>query len=250
MDIPTQAALLAAIVTLALAGAALLRDNRPRVFTLFALLAIDLFFFSLAEFLQRWQTASFGYVFWERVIVVAGVLLPASALAFFLEFLGVARRPARRARNAMLGGALSGLIVAASPLIHVKLAKIFVATYVFGGLAAVLSTLWGKMHAAPTRIERARLLYLFVGACVAVILSALDLLPRLGIPYPVEGLGSISITIFMFFLSQTLQRHRLLDLHEFLGYSRRGSSAGSRTAVGRLRRQQGTELVHAPVDIL
>jgi two-component system sensor histidine kinase HydH len=217
VDIPTQAALLAAIVTLALAGAALLRDNRPRVFTLFALFAIDLFLFSLAEFLQRWQTAAFGYFFWERVIVVAGALLPASALAFFLEFLGVARRPARRARNAMLGGALSGLIVAASPLVHVKLAKLFVATYVLGGLAAVLSVLWRKMHGAATRIERLRLLYLFVGACVAVTLSALDLLPRLGVPYPVEGLGSISITIFMFFLSQTLQRHRLLDLHEFLG---------------------------------
>jgi signal transduction histidine kinase len=43
------------------------------------------------------------------------------------------------------------------------------------------------------------------------------MLPRAGLPYPIEGLGSISLTIFMFFLSQTLQRHRLLDLHEFLG---------------------------------
>jgi signal transduction histidine kinase len=34
---------------------------------------------------------------------------------------------------------------------------------------------------------------------------------------PLEGLGSIALTIYMFFLSQTLQRHRLLDLHEFLG---------------------------------
>jgi two-component system sensor histidine kinase HydH len=50
-----------------------------------------------------------------------------------------------------------------------------------------------------------------------VILSTLDMLPRLGLPYPLEGLGSITLTIFMFFLSQTLQRHRLLDLHEFLG---------------------------------
>ena len=216
MDIRTQAALLAAIVTLALAVAALLRDNRSRVFTLFAVFAADLFLFSLSSFFLRWSEA-FGVPWWERLAVVSGGLVPAAALAFFLEFLGVARRPARRARNTMLAGSLSGLIVAATPLVHVKAAKLLVAAYVVGGLAAVLSALWGKMHASQTRAERARLQYLFVGALVAVILSTLDMLPRLGLPYPLEGLGSITLTIFMFFLSQTLQRHRLLDLHEFLG---------------------------------
>ena len=57
MDIRTQAALLAAIVTLALAVAALLRDNRSRVFTLFALFSADLFLFSLAVFFLRWPQA-------------------------------------------------------------------------------------------------------------------------------------------------------------------------------------------------
>ncbi len=217
MDIRSQAALLAAIVTLTLAGAALLRYGRPRVFTLFSLFALDLFFYSGAQFLTRWtRTAAFVDV-WERLAVITGALIPAASLAFFLEFLGVARRPARRARNAMLGGSLSGLVVAASPLVHSKVAKTFVAAYVIGGLAALLSVLWGKMLAAPTRVERARLTYLFLGAAVAVAFSALDLLPRFGLPYPFEGLGSIIITVFMFFLSQTLQRHRLLDLHEFLG---------------------------------
>ncbi len=219
MDIRSQAALLAAIVTLALAGAALLRAARPRVFTLFALFALDLSFYSGSEFLMEWPRAAFGADLWERVAVVSGALIPAASLAFFLEFLGVARRPARRARNAMLAGSLSGLVVAASPLVHSKVAKLFVTAYVIGGLAAVLSVLWGKVRAAPTRVERARLVYLFVGACIAALLSALDLLPRFGVPYPPDwlGLGPISVTVFMFFLSQTLQRHRLLDLHEFLG---------------------------------
>ena len=52
---------------------------------------------------------------------------------------------------------------------------------------------------------------------MAVALSTLDMLPQFGAPWPLEGLGSISLTLFMFFLSQTLHRHRLLDLHEFLG---------------------------------
>ncbi|ACL65398.1 signal transduction histidine kinase, nitrogen specific, NtrB [Anaeromyxobacter dehalogenans 2CP-1] len=216
MDIRTQATLLAAIVTLALAAAALLRDNRSRVFTLFALFSADLFLFSLALFFLRWKQ-SFGTVWWERLAVGTGALIPAAALAFFLEFLGVARRPARRARNAMLAGSLTGLVVAITPLVHVKPAKLLVGAYVLGGLAAVLSTLWGKRHGSQTRVERARLQYLFVGALVAVVLSTLDMLPLFGVPYPPEGLGSIVLTVFMFFLSQTLQRHRLLDLHEFLG---------------------------------
>jgi signal transduction histidine kinase len=216
VDIRTQAALLAAIVTLALAVAALLRDNRSRVFTLFSVFAFDLFLFSLALFFLRWEQ-SFGEVWWDRLAVVAGALVPAAGLAFFLEFLGVARRPARRARNAMLAGSLSGLAVAVSPLVYVKPAKLLVAAYVIFGLAVVLSVLWNRMRAAATRVERARLRYLFVGALVAMALSTFDMLPRFGLPYPAEGLGSITLTIFMFFLSQTLQRHRLLDLHEFLG---------------------------------
>jgi signal transduction histidine kinase len=217
VDIRTQAALLAAIVSLALAGAALLRSSRPRGFTLFALLSLDLFVYSAAEFLRRWPQTSFGHDTWERISVASAALLPAASLAFFLEFLGVARRPARRARNLMLAGSLSGLGVAASPLIQSNVAKFAVTVYVVSGLGAVFSVLWRKLLAAPTRVERARLLYLVVGAVVAVVLSALDLLPRFGIPYPLDGLGFISLTLFLFFLSQTLQRHRLLDLHEFLG---------------------------------
>jgi len=216
VDIRTQAALLAAIVTLALAVATLLRDNRSRVFTLFSLFSLDLFLFSAAVFLLRWSQG-FGKVWWDRLAVASGALIPAAALAFFLEFLGVARRPARRARNTMLAGSLTGIVVAATPLVNVKPAKLVVAAYVVGGLAAVLSVLWGKMVGSQTRVERARLLYLFIGALIAVVLSTLDMMPRFGLPYLLEGLGSISLTIFMFFLSQTLLRHRLLDLHEFLG---------------------------------
>ena len=216
MDIRTQAALLAAIVTLALAIAALLRDKRSRVFTLFALFSADLFLFSFGVFLLRWAD-TFGAVWWDRLAVASGALVPAAALAFFLEFLGVARRPARRARNAMLAGSLTGIVVALTPLVHVKAAKLVVAAYVVGGLATVLSVLWRKMVSSQTKVERARLLYLFVGALIAVLFSTLDMLPRFGLPYPLEGTGSIALTVFMFFLSQTLQRHRLLDLHEFLG---------------------------------
>ncbi|MFN7132335.1 MAG: ATP-binding protein, partial [Myxococcales bacterium] len=43
----------------------------------------------------------------------------------------------------------------------------------------------------------------------------LDFLPRAGVNFP--PLGAVTGTLYMFFLAQTLQRLRLLDLHELLG---------------------------------
>jgi signal transduction histidine kinase len=217
VDIRDQAALLAAIVTLALAGAALLRSARPRSFTLFALLSLDLFVFSAAEFLHGLPGTQGSHDIWKRFAIASGTLLPAAALGFFLEFLGVKRRPARRARDLMLGGSALGLVVAATPLARSELASLLVALYVLLALAAVLSVVWREMAAAPTRADRSRITYVLVGALVVGILAFLDLLPRVGMGYPFEGLGFIALTLYMFLLLQALLRRRLLDLHEFLG---------------------------------
>jgi two-component system, NtrC family, sensor histidine kinase HydH len=217
VDIRDQAALLAAIVTLALAGAALLRSARPRSFTLFALLSLDLFVFSAAEFIHGLPGTQGSHDLWKRLAIAAGSLLPAASLAFFLEFLGVKRRPARRARDLMLGGSAFGLVVAVTPLTRSDLASLLVALYVLLALAAVLSVVWREMVAATTRADRSRLTYVLVGALVVGILAFLDLLPRVGVRYPLEGLGFVALTLYMFLLLQALLRRRLLDLHEFLG---------------------------------
>ena len=217
MDIRDQAALLAAIVTLALAGAALLRSARPRSFTAFALLSFDLFVFSAAEFLHGLPGISRWHDVWKRLAIGSASLLPAAALAFYLEFLGVKRRPARRARDLMLAGSVFGIVVAVSPLARSDLASTLVAAFVLLALAAVLSVVWREAAAAPTRADRARLTYVLVGALVVGILAFLDFLPRVGIGYPLEGLGFMALTLYMFLLLQALLRRRLLDLHEFLG---------------------------------
>ena len=217
MDIRDQAALLAAIVTLALAGAALLRTGRPRPFTLFALLSLDLFIFSTAEFLHGLPGAQGNHDLWKRFAIGSASLLPAAALAFFLEFLGVKRRPARRARDLMLAGSAFGLVVAVTPLTRSDLASLLVALYVLLALTAVLSVVWREMAAAPTRADRSRITYVLVGALVVGLLAFLDLLPRVGVTYPLEGLGFMALTLYMFLLLQALLRRRLLDLHEFLG---------------------------------
>jgi hypothetical protein len=189
----------------------LLRPERARASTLFSVFCFSLSAFYLGDFL--WSIYGAGY--WMRAAIGAGSAVPAAALAFFVEFLGVSRRSARRARALAITGALGGLAVAATPLAGLETARLVVAVWVFGALALSISILWRRMTSATSRIERARLAYLFYGATLALATSALDLLPRFGVAFP--ALGAMSTSLFLFFLAQTLQRYRLLDLHELAG---------------------------------
>ena len=210
VDIRSQSALLAALITLALAISMLLRPRRRALF-LFSLLCLSLFGYYLGEFLSALSAAGI----WPRTKVIFGSLVPAAALAFFMEFLKVSPRSAKRARAGALVGVLGGLVVGVSPLADSQIAKTLVSVWVFGLLAASLSLLVRRMASTESRTERARLFYLAVGAGAAIGASALDFLPHFGIGFP--PLGAIIATLYMFLLAQTLLRLRLLDLHELLG---------------------------------
>jgi two-component system sensor histidine kinase HydH len=107
------------------------------------------------------------------------------------------------------------VVVAASPLIRSPVAVAAVAVWAYGILFVTLGLLRVRQQETPSRLERTRLLYLFIGGSITVGLSVLDSLSRLGLPWP--ALGGMVATLYLFFLAQTLQRHRLLDLHELLG---------------------------------
>src|SRR5450432_2643306 len=179
MDLRTQSSLLAVAVSLALALAVLLRprQGRGRSLTLFALLCLSLSAWYLTDFLQALSTREI----WARLGVATGALVPFCALAFFLQFLGMSPTWSRRARESALLGSLFGVAVAVTPLIRFPLAKGAVAIWAYGVLSVTLGLLYGRQQAAPSRLDRARLLYLAVGATVVVSLSALDFLVRFGI---------------------------------------------------------------------
>lgn len=211
MDIRTQSSLLAAIVTTALAGSMLLRPQRAKAQTLFATLCLSLTAWYLAQFLF----ALSEHPIWLRVAIATSAAVPATVLAFFLEFLGVSRRSASRGRAIAFTGAFGGFAVAVTPLARIDEARMVVAAWVFGALTFSLSLLYRRMRAASPSIEQARLAYLFIGALVALLASALDFLPTLGIPS--VALGPIAVSLYLIFLAQTLHVYRLLDLHEALG---------------------------------
>jgi len=166
-----------------------------------------------------WPDVFFGM----RLEFVAEATIPTSALSFFLEFLGDAGAPARRTLRSTAGIAIAALILACTqlpsyrppgwPMVPALLAS---SVYALAMVAVVASLLYARMRRSTSRTERARLLYLFVGAALTVAFVAVEALATVeDIAFP--PIGTVTLAVYMYFLSQTLLRHRLLDLNELLG---------------------------------
>lgn len=213
MDARTQAALLAAIVCLALAVAMLLRQGRTRLWTAFAFLDLTLFAYELGEFL----TAILRAPSLVRLTLGAGGFVPVAVLAFLVEFQSESAGRAAGLQRLALGTAVAVLALAVSPWAGLPAAQIVAASVVFVQLALSVSLLWARMRRAQSRTERARLFYLWVGAALCVGLSYLELTLVHLLGWPAPPAAAVAITVYLYFLSQTIQRHRLLDLNELLG---------------------------------
>ena len=131
MDARTQSALLAAIVTLALAVAMLLRKGRMRLWTAFALLNVALLVYELGDFL-----AGVLHVAWPlRLTLVAAGFVPSAVLGFLVEFQGDAGRGLGLRRLGTASGLVT-LALAVSPIALHPWVRITVASAVFLQLTA------------------------------------------------------------------------------------------------------------------
>lgn len=220
MDIRTQSALLAAIVGIALGLSMLLRSGRPRVHTLYSLLALTVGGFYFSRFLWGVMHEPMQPLTWSlRVVVganlILGAMVPATALGFFQEFLQVSPKSARNGRRFAYFTAILGVAVGASPLSEATWARTALVAWVLVSFSILIWLLFARSRGTSSRIERTRLRYLAIGAATAVLFSALDLLEYFRISSP--SLGPIFCILYLFLLSQTLLRLRLMDLHELLG---------------------------------
>ena len=219
MDIRTQSALLAAIVGMAIGASMLLRPQRPRVITLFGIFALSVGTFYLSQALESLFPLTSSWPTVGRIVLgvtlALGSILPFTALGFFLEFLSFGPRAARYGRRVSLLSLGLGVIVGATPLAEQTWARAAVAAWVLLALSFSVSLLLSRMRVSESRIDRARLAYLAIGAGLAILFAGIDFLPRFGLPFPT--LGPIIATLYLFFLSQTLLRLRLMDLHELFG---------------------------------
>ena len=210
MDLRLQTALLASILSLALAVSVLLRGRKDRQHVLFVAFGANLCAYYLSTFFLKWA----GGPVPGRAVLVTSVLLPQVATRFFGAFLGAELRPQRVTRLAAILG-VPALAVALSPYWRHWVAEAFIGVYVFGLLLASLLVLYARSKNVASRADRARVGYLVVGGIVALAFSAADFLPQLGVPVP--PLGDVLTIFLLFVVSQALIRYRLLDLYELVG---------------------------------
>ena len=217
MDVQPISALLAALLILTVGISALLRDRRDGTYRAFAA-----FTFVVAA----WQACDFVAMAWESPLwrwlaLWPAATIPPTAIAFFRRFLaqpsiGGRRRPPR-VTLAWTLLAYAGLIYArvVAPIHTSVWFTLPFGAYVFGGMYRCVYDMYIQYRATTKRVERARIRYLALGGFIAITLALTDVLPRLGVAWP--AVGNILAILYLYFISQTLFRDRLIDVNELVG---------------------------------
>ena len=220
MNIQSLSALLAAIVTFAIGGSVLLRDRRQKSYQRFAGLCFTLFAWHILTFLAATLESDVIY----QLSLVPAVVIPIASIRFFRPFLSDPRtvKPGApvtpRWMMILAGGFLTAIlwsVVFRKGLPHRLPFALALGAFVFGGLYASMVIVYRKYRRTLQLVEKTRLVYLLWGGVLAITAAAGDYLQNMGVPFP--SLGNVTTIIYMYFISQTLLRYRLLDLNELLG---------------------------------
>ncbi|HUU01189.1 MAG TPA: ATP-binding protein [Myxococcota bacterium] len=211
MNLGAQSGLLAAIVSVAVATSVLLRGRRVLVNRLFILFCANLFVHFLAAFFARFS----GLHAWLLVDLAAAALLPVTSLLFFGHFLWkepTVVRPYLRASYVLSGLAIVSLFTPIG-LHQVTLASILVYLFCVLYLCAYLAHV--RYLELSSHREQIRLRIFQIVMLAAVTFVMLGMLPG-----PLKFLrtwGDLVSLFFLYFLSQSLLKYRLLDIQELLG---------------------------------
>jgi len=209
--------LLATLVILAIGASVMLRDRTRRTYTAFAAFTFMVSAWHLCNFIA--MVTGEPMVKWLALWPAATI--PPVALQFFREFMaepaiGGKRRPPRTTL-AWTFAVYVGLIYSAlfKPIHEEAWFLIPVGFYVFGGLYRCMFELYQQWRRTPSRVAKTRIRYLFTGGAVAITLSLTETIPYFGTAVPT--IGNVLAILYLYFLSQTLFRYRLLDLNELVG---------------------------------
>ncbi len=213
-------ALLAALLILAIGASVLLRSRSDRMYTSFAAFSFTVSAWHLCTSIS--VATKSPVMHW--LALWAAATIPPTAIRFFRIFLaqpsigGPKRGPRVTLAWTML--AYAALVVSAiykpgTAPIHDKLYfQVPFVVYVFGGMYRCVLDLYIQYRATAKRVERTRVGYLALGGFVAVTLTLTGTL-RLGVTW--LAVGNVLGILYLYFLSQTLFRYRLIDLNELVG---------------------------------
>jgi len=211
VNLEAQSGLLAAIVSVAVGVSALLRGRRVQTNVLFAVFSANLVMHFLAAFFHRLS----GRAIWFQVDLAAASVLPVSSLLFFGNFLW--REPRRVKPFLLASAALSVCLILflITPWSQNDITVALVVGYAFAGLYLCAAFIYLRRREIQSSRERTWLRYLLVVLLAAVTFVGLGILPGpLGF---LRSWGDLVAIFFLYFISQSLVKYRLLDLQEMLG---------------------------------
>jgi two-component system sensor histidine kinase HydH len=211
VELRPQVSLFAGLLAIAIGVTVLLRSRKNRLHWSFGAFSFSVAAWYLSTALVAVVGQATGY---RRANLVCAILLPVTAVGFLRLFVqGEARSVSVLWQLALLTG---GVLVAAvfMPIPGgIVGAAIFV--YMFALLGGALVLLWSRAGKALSRFERQRLRFLVVVGALAMTFTAADYLPLVGLDIP--PVGSVFTLVFLYILSQSILRFRLLDLYELAG---------------------------------
>jgi two-component system, NtrC family, sensor histidine kinase HydH len=209
VDLRPSTSLFCGVLALAIAVSVLLRTRPRRAQVFFALLAGDIGLWYLAQWLYHVR----GNDLWARFTAVLAVLLPQFALHLFDAIAPKSGKPSTLLRVAF--GLMVPLLVLSLTQHTHGLVRGAVFLYVFGLLAAGLWSLALRGEGSGSRATQRRVRILVIIGALAAAFSLADFLWFIGVATlpPVSAVFSI---VFLFALSESLIRQRLVDLYDIL----------------------------------
>lgn len=183
------------------------RPNRARLF--FAALAFDIGLWYLAQWLYHSGRSDS----WAQWTAVLAVFLPQFALHLFEA---IVPEPNRRSLLLRVAGILAVpmLILVLTEHQH-GVVRGLVFSYVFGLIAAGLYRLARRGERSGSRAVQRRVRFLVLIGALATCFSLADFLWFIGAPLP--PVSAVLSIVFLFVLSESLTRERLVDLYDILG---------------------------------
>lgn len=205
-----QSALLGWIITLAITISMLLRRDKDTRQKLFILLCgnLTLYYFSLFLF----HLLSLPIL--ERLSLVFATIIPLGGIFFFKSF-SLTQRRFRLVRVAVFL-AISLIAIIIYPTSLKPAVGPAILAYVVGFMLVALLDLNVQARTAATRVDAARIRYLAGGGFIVVSLQVLDKAGHIFDIY-IPPVSLAMTLLYLYFISQSIVRYRILDLYEMLG---------------------------------
>lgn len=219
-DLRARTTLFCGVIAFAIALSMLLRGRRSAHWLFAAFSTCVAFWYvsqSLAGLLEDPARSRF-----DRATTVLTVLLPQFAVHLFHSITPLETPSAPGARLPkiaavvgipMLAVAVSPFERAGGPIKALALGGVYL--YVFGLLAAALTSLWRRGEKSPSRAIRDRIRFLAAVGALAMTFTLADFVAFLGVNLP--PIGAVLAVVFLFVLAESLTRPRLADLYELSG---------------------------------